>query len=99
MITLPRKPQAVPEYQPGPLQHAPPPPAPQPVVVQLDNSQLAMQVAELQQQVLDITLRVDSAITSLADAVQKLNPGQSFTVTVTDWTPHGRIRTVKIVKE
>ena len=74
-------------------------PAPSAVNITVDNSRLEATVADVQRQMLELSIRMDQTIVELATAVSKLNPGTGFSVTVTEWNQQGRIKTLKIVKE
>lgn len=67
---------------------APQPPAP---VVQVDNAEVAEVLARQNDQF----IKLNQCLAQLADSMQ---PGV-MTVTVTEWTDKGRIKTIKITKE
>lgn len=103
MITLPKKQvTAPPREEPRPMPMMPPP-APAPVVpevkVSVDNSYVTALIEKQQEQINALAARMDEGIMQLTEAVRRLEPGQGFSVTVTEWNNQGRIKTLKIVKE
>jgi hypothetical protein len=74
-------------------------PRPTAVEVKVDNAYLENLIKTQQAQIDALGMRMDDTITQLTAAVRKLEPGSGFSVTVTEWTPQGRIKTLKISKE
>lgn len=96
MITLPRKQVTKPEPEKPPVPAPVVIPAPEVVV---DTAPVAELIARQQEQINALAARMDEGIAQLTEAVRRLEPGQGFSVTVTEWNNQGRIKTLKIVKE